>query len=160
MRPMTVTTPIADQSGLDGLRAEIDSIDRQMQELLIRRFEVTREVANLKQNQRSQNNWRPNRQAQLLRGLVTRHRGTCPQTALIRIWQEIMGASLALQGPFSVGVALAESGDLWDLARDHFGNVATMGVVGPAPQVVGAVSEGDISVGVVPLPQDGEDRPW
>lgn len=157
---MTVTTPIADQSGLDGLRAEIDSIDRQMQELLIRRFEVTREVANLKQTQRSQNNWRPNRQAQLLRGLVGRHRGTCPQTALIRIWQEIMGASLALQGPFSVGVALAESGDLWDLARDHFGNVATMGVVGPAPQVVGAVSEGDISVGVVPLPQDGEDRPW
>lgn len=157
---MTVPMPIPEQTGLDALRAEIDSLDRQMQELLIRRFEVTREVANLKQSQRSQNNWRPSRQAQLLRGLVERHRGTCPQTALIRIWQEIMGASLALQGPFSVGVAIADTGDLWDIARDHFGNVAPMGLIGPAPQVVGAVTEGDIAVGIVPLPNDGEEMPW
>lgn len=157
---MTLTAPTIDQNELEALRREIDSLDREMHTLLMRRFEVTGRVAALKRSQQSTNNWRPGRQAQLLRALVSRHNGNCPDAALVRVWQEIMGASLALQGSFSVGIFADEAGELWNLARDHFGSYIAMSEQDSTEALVGAVAAGDLSVAVVPAPREGEASPW
>ena len=157
---MTLTAPTIDQNELEALRREIDSLDREMHTLLMRRFEVTGRVAELKRSQQSTNNWRPGRQAQLLRTLVSRHNGNCPDAALVRVWQEIMGASLALQGSFSVGIFTDEAGELWNLARDHFGSYIAMSEMDSPEALVAAVTAGDLSVAVLPAPQDGESAPW
>ena len=157
---MTLTAPTIDQNELEALRREIDSLDREMHTLLMRRFEVTGRVAGLKRSQQSTNNWRPGRQAQLLRALVSRHNGSCPDAALVRVWQEIMGASLALQGSFSVGIFTDQAGEMWNLARDHFGSYIAMTEMDSAEALVNAVAAGDLSVAVVPGPRDGETAPW
>jgi chorismate mutase / prephenate dehydratase len=157
---MTLTAPTIDQNELEALRREIDSLDREMHTLLMRRFEVTGRVAALKRSQQSANNWRPGRQAQLLRALVSRHNGNCPDAALVRVWQEIMGASLALQGSFSVGIFADKAGELWNLARDHFGSYIAMTEQDSADALVSAVAGGDLSVAVVPAPLQGEASPW
>ncbi|EKE78899.1 chorismate mutase [Oceanibaculum indicum] len=157
---MTVTAPTIDQNELESLRREIDALDREMHTLLMRRFEVTGRVAALKRSQQSANNWRPGRQAQLLRALVSRHNGSCPDAALVRVWQEIMGASLALQGSFSVGIFADKAGELWNLARDHFGSYIVMSEQDSTEALVGAVAAGDLSVAVVPAPGNGEASPW
>lgn len=157
---MTLTAPTIDQNELEALRREIDSLDREMHTLLMRRFEVTGRVAELKRSQQSTNNWRPGRQAQLLRALVSRHNGNCPDAALVRVWQEIMGASLALQGSFSVGIFADEAGELWNLARDHFGSYIAMSEMDSTDALVAAVAGGDLSVAVLPAPREGETAPW
>lgn len=157
---MTLTAPTIDQNELESLRREIDALDREMHTLLMRRFEVTGRVAALKRSQQSANNWRPGRQAQLLRALVSRHNGSCPDAALVRVWQEIMGASLALQGSFSVGIFADKAGELWNLARDHFGSYIAMTEQDSTEALVSAVAAGDLSVAVVPAPRDGEASPW
>lgn len=157
---MTLTAPTIDQNELEALRREIDSLDREMHTLLMRRFEVTGRVAELKRSQQSTNNWRPGRQAQLLRALVSRHNGNCPDAALVRVWQEIMGASLALQGRFSVGIFADKAGELWNLARDHFGSYIAMSEMDSTDALVAAVAGGDLSVAVLPAPREGETAPW
>lgn len=157
---MTLTAPTIDQNELETLRREIDALDREMHTLLMRRFEVTGRVAALKRSQQSANNWRPGRQAQLLRALVGRHNGSCPDAALVRVWQEIMGASLALQGSFSVGIFADRAGELWNLARDHFGSYIAMTEQDSTDALVRAVAAGEMSVAVVPAPQNGESSPW
>ena len=157
---MTLTAPTIDQNELESLRREIDALDREMHTLLMRRFEVTGRVAALKRSQQSANNWRPGRQAQLLRALVSRHNGSCPDSALVRVWQEIMGASLALQGSFSVGIFADRAGELWNLARDHFGSYIAMTEQDSTDALVAAVAVGDLSVAVVPAPLQGEASPW
>jgi chorismate mutase len=157
---MTLTAPTIDQNELEALRREIDSLDREMHTLLMRRFEVTGRVAELKRGQQSTNNWRPGRQAQLLRALVSRHKGNCPDAPLVRVWQEIMGASLALQGRFSVGIFADEAGELWNLARDHFGSYIAMSEMDSTDALVAAVAGGDLSVAVLPAPQESDASPW
>lgn len=157
---MTLTAPTIDQNELEALRREIDALDREMHTLLMRRFEVTGRVAALKRSQQSANNWRPGRQAQLLRALVSRHNGSCPDAAIVRVWQEIMGASLALQGSFSVGVFADKAGDLWNLARDHFGSYIDMAEQDSTQALIAAVAAGELSVAVLPAPEDGEASPW
>lgn len=157
---MTLTAPTIDQNELEALRREIDSLDREMHTLLMRRFEVTGRVAALKRSQQSTNNWRPGRQAQLLRALVSRHNGNCPDAALVRVWQEIMGASLALQGSFSVGIFADEAGELWNLARDHFGSYIAMSEMDSTDALVAAVTAGDLSVAVLPAPRESDASPW
>ena len=69
---------------LEGLRGEIDEIDDALQDLLIRRAEVSHAIAKVKQPASVQGNGtiapalRPAREAAILRRLIARHRGDLP----------------------------------------------------------------------------------
>jgi chorismate mutase len=147
---------------LDDLRREIDRIDDAIHELLMQRSAVGQRLSGLKDNGPA---IRPAREATLLRRLAARHRGDLPMAVLARVWRELFAAMTALQGPFSVAVtapgdASPEAAAFWDLARDHFGSQTSMIVRGNPMQVVGEVKEGRATVGVLPLPDDGEPSPW
>jgi chorismate mutase / prephenate dehydratase len=142
-------------SSLDSLRREIDAIDDRMHDLLIRRAEVVEAIAALKQADNVAP-FRPGREAQILRRLVGQHRGSFPRPALVRIWREILGGTVAMQTELTV--AVCDGCDF--LARYHFGSYAPMLGPLPADEVIEAVAEGRATVGVVPLPEDGDDQSW
>jgi chorismate mutase len=146
---------------LEDLRREIDEIDGQLHALLIRRIEVSDRIREAKGGKAAM---RPGREAQVLRRLVADHRGTMPKAVLIRLWREIISASLFQQGAFSVAVMADREamggGGLGGLARDHFGVLAPIAEQGSAVRVINAVSEGDAGVGVLPLPDADAPDPW
>src|SRR5262249_59542875 len=97
--------PPAD-SAIDDLRRQIDEIDTQLHDLLIRRSAVVGEIGALKGNGDGNRNgfFRPGREALIIRRLVERHRGSLPRATIVRMWRELLSAALRPQGPFAGAV--------------------------------------------------------
>ena len=149
----------ADNSNLSDLRREIDEIDSAMHDLLMRRALVVERVKESK-NTAGGPIFRPGREAEIMRGLAERHTGPLSRNVVIRIWRELMSAFVGMQGEFVVSVW--DTGDVvcWDVARDHFGTETTMTRHQSPGAVLHGIAEGTATVGVLPLPQDGDSDPW
>src|SRR5262245_4804822 len=148
---------------IDDLRRQIDEIDTQLHDLLIRRSGVVAEIGALKGNGGGNRNgiFRPGREALIIRRLVERHSGSLPRATIVRMWRELLSATLRQQGPFAVAVFAPEpSSGYWDLARDHFGSLMPATAHDKAGQVVRAVVDGPATVGVLPLPREEDREPW
>jgi chorismate mutase / prephenate dehydratase len=151
------TTP----SDLEDLRRRLDEIDDVLQRLLIERAEIVSLVADRKRQDRSLAAFQPAREAEILRRLAARHAGPFPLATLVRMWREMLAATVRMQSEFAVAVfAPPEAPGFWDLARDHYGSNTPMTASPLASQVIRAVSEGGASVGVLPMPQEGDPDPW
>ncbi len=147
---------------LGALRREIDAIDDAMHDLMMQRCDVVERLRGLKRDVPA---IRPAREAMLLRRLAARHRGGLPMAALVRVWRELFAAHTALQGSFAVAVGAPETDSLeaaalWDLARDQYGSQTPMRAHADPLRVVRAVADGTATLGVLPLPRDGEPAPW
>ncbi len=151
---------LSSQSDLEELRRRLDAIDDRLQDLLIERLEIVSRVAAEKRNG-SVPAHVPAREAEILRRLVARQEGAFPTGPLVRIWREMLGATTRAQGPFAIGVyAPSDSPGIWDIARDHYGSHAPMTVYPTTFQVIRAVTDRRVVVGVLPTPQDGDSDPW
>lgn len=149
----------AETPSLDDLRRQIDEIDTQLHDLLMRRAEIGRAVGAAKGDDAVF--LRPAREAQVLRRLVARHVGSFPRPVLVQIWREIFAAFTAMQGPFTVAAVAPENGlDLRELARDHFGSQNTVQSFETNMGVLRAVTDGEATIGVLPLPHGEEPDPW
>lgn len=147
-------------SDLKGLRRRLDEIDDKLQDLLIDRAQIVSLVAASKKDG-NRPAYQPAREAEIIRRLVGRHRGAFPVATLVRMWREMLAATVRLQSPFSVAVfAPADRPGFWDLARDHYGSNTPMSPYDTKDQVIRAVAGGTGSVGVLPLPKAGEPDPW
>ncbi len=146
------------KENLDELRREIDRIDESMHDLVMRRADV---AMRLREAKGAGPTFRPEREAKVLRRLAARHRGALPLAVMVRIWREMIGANLCLQGPFTVVVAdRPDQPGVWDVARDHYGSHATSMTIASPAQVLSAVAEGEAMIGVLGLPRDDEEAPW
>ncbi len=140
------------------MRREIDEIDDSIHDLIMRRAEI---VENIGRAKRAGDAPRPDREAVILRRLLSRHQGSFPRKALVRIWCEMMGAFIGMQGPFSLAVyAPDREAGYHDLARRQFGAVVPVADFRSAGEVVAAVGRGDATLGVLPVPMSGEPDPW
>jgi chorismate mutase / prephenate dehydratase len=147
-------------SDLEELRRTLDRIDDKLQDLLIERAEIVARVAASKR-QSNLAAFQPSREAEIIRRLVKRHRGDFPVATLVRMWREMLAATVRLQSPFAVAVyAPSESPGFWDLARDHYGGNTPMSPYRSIGQVIRAVSDGEASVGVLPIPHEEDPDPW
>lgn len=147
-------------SDLEELRRNLDRIDDKLQDLLIERAEIVARVAASKK-QSNVAAFQPGREAEIIRRLVNRHRGDFPVATLVRIWREMLAATVQLQSPFAVAVyAPPEAPGFWDLARDHYGSNTPILPYRSIGQVIRAVSDQEASVGVLPTPQEEEPDPW
>jgi chorismate mutase len=117
----TQTAPAASEADLARLRAEIDSLDDALHDLLMRRVDV---VARLAASGAKGNGpaIRPGREAMILRRLLARHAGPLPKAALVRLWRELLAATTSLQAPLSVAASLSEAGI--EVLRSHLGLAA------------------------------------
>ena len=147
-------------SDLADLRRRLDEIDDKLHDLLIRRAEIVGAVAASKREGKLPA-FQPGREAQIIRRLVGRHHGAFPVATLVRMWREMLSATVRLQSAFAVAVfAPIEAQGFWDLARDHYGSHTPMAAYRSIGQVIRAVTEGQASLGVLPMPQEGELDPW
>ena len=143
---------------LSSLREEIDSIDDQLHDLIVRRADIAAAVRSSKGNSSV---WRPAREAQIVRRLIARHKGPFPRSTIFRLWREIVSAMVRLQGEFTVAVYSPEgSHPCREMARDHFGAGTPLSLHSSVNAVLTAIQEGEATVGILPIPEDGEDSPW
>jgi len=143
---------------LDALRREIASLDDGLHDLIMRRIEAARALAAAGAPAAAM---RPGQEAALVRRIVARHHGALPRAVLVRIWRELISAHCQLQGPFSIAVhAPAKSVAYWDMARRHYGSSTAMSLHRNAHHVLGVVAARPGTLGVLPMPQDGEADPW
>jgi chorismate mutase / prephenate dehydratase len=160
MRPYGEDTMLPTPPDLPELRRRLDEIDDKLQDLLIERAGIVSVVAASKR-EGNLAAFQPGREAQIIRRLADRHHGELPVATLVRMWREMLAATVRLQSPFAVAVfAPVEAQGFWDLARDHYGSHTPMSAYRSIGQVIRAVTEGQASVGVLPMPQEGETDPW
>ncbi len=87
---------------LGQLRDEIDDIDLAMHRLLMQRGEIIDRLIAVKRAQGSPCAFRPDREAQMMRALVERHRGLLPLDAVEGIWRVIVSTFTYVQAPYAV----------------------------------------------------------
>lgn len=140
-------------NGLAALRAELDTIDDALHDLLMRRARVVEAVA--QSGKRSA--LRPGREASIIRRLLARHRGALPPQALYRIWREMLAATTGMQGGFSLAVCDPHPTAAYtQLAREQYGALTPLRVHGGASQALGDLMAGNASVAILPMPSDTE----
>lgn len=146
---------------LAALRAEIDRLDEAMHDLVMQRAAVVRRMAESRAKG-SGPALRPAREAAILRRLLARHQGAFPRAALVQVWRALINGHTAMQGPFSVAVFNTAPGSGFAaLAREHFGAATPLRTLGSTSQVLAALSSGEASAGVLPLPgEEGEHVTW
>ena len=144
---------------LSDLRREIDDIDNRLHDLLMRRAGLVARIRDAKQDE-SGAIYRPGREAAVLRRLAGRHDGSLPVAVIVRLWRELMSAFVGMQGRFAVALWDSAEGGCRDLARDHFGSIVPLSVHATPRGVIRAVFDGEATVGVLPLPRDGDEDPW
>jgi chorismate mutase / prephenate dehydratase len=145
---------------LADFRRRIDEIDERLHDLIIERAAIVARIAASKA-ETGVSYYQPAREAEILRRLADRHHGVLPVASVLRIWRELLAATVRLETPFAVAVfAPAEMPGFWDLARDHYGSQAPMSAYRSTGRVICAVAEGQAAVGVLPMPQQGEPDPW
>lgn len=132
---------------LADLRAEIDRIDERLHELLMERGEIIDRLIAAKAGASCA--FRPDREAAMMRRLVSRHRGILPLDTVESIWRIIISTFTFVQANYSVHCDIAE-GDapMRDGCRFHFGFtvpfVAHTGTAGVIEAV--AASAGDLGL--------------
>jgi chorismate mutase len=145
-------------AALADLRAEIDTLDDAMHDLVMRRAAVVARLAGSRAKGGAPA-LRPGREAQVLRRLLARHDGPLPAAAVVRLWRDLFAASTALQGGFSVAADASAGPGAERLAREHFGPLTPVLAVPGAARTLAAVAAGEASAAVLPLPREEGDGP-
>lgn len=148
---------------LDKLRREIDAIDNGMLELLAKRTDVVERIRAAKAGKDDDpvSVMHPDREARIIRRILSNHDSRLPEVVVARVWRELISAFTRLQSPLKVAVCAPEkSVGYWDLARMHFGSATPMSLHRSIGVVLREISETQGAVGILPLPEDGEDDPW
>jgi chorismate mutase len=159
--PAAIETMSDIPSDLEQLRRRIDEIDDRLQDLLIERIDIVSRVAAHKRNEGGVAAHQPAREAEIVRRLISRNHGALPPATLVRMWRELLAATVRLQGAFTIAIyAPPEAQGFWDIARDHYGSNTPMLAYRSTAQVIRAVTEGQAAIGVLPMPQEEEPDPW
>lgn len=150
-----VPSPESPVESLATLRAELDGLDDQLHDTLMRRAAVVEKVAALKGGVAL----RPGREAEIIRRLLARHDGALRPQTIVRIWRELLAGTTAMQGKFLITVCDTDPANAYALlAREHFGALTPLRVHRSPAQAIAEVSAGAATVAVLPMPTDGEPK--
>ena len=150
----------ANATALAALRREIDTIDERLHDLLMERAEVVSRVALAKGTAPSGPQPQivyPAREAQVVRRLLARHHGRLPKTTVVRIWREIIAASVRMQGALAIAAYPGSAGAvIRDVARDHFGATTAVTLFDQAEAAFRWVASTPGALCLMPLPSESE----
>jgi len=142
---------------LSEMRERIDSIDRQIQQLISERANRAQEVAKVKGAGLSAiDYYRPEREAHVLRMVVDRNDGPLSDTEMVRLFREIMSSCLAQEDPLKIGFLGPEGTFSEQAVRKHFGHAAYGLPLGSIEEVFQEVAAGHADFGVVPVENSGQ----
>jgi len=150
-------------SNLKLLRDRIDKIDQKLQQLLNERAEISIQVKAVKTNKKSK--LKPGREAQILRSILGRQSGDFPKTSLIKLWREILSASVRLQGKFDLAIhaldnSNIEANDIIDVIRTHFGTNTSIVCLPSIAEVIRSIQVEKCEIGVLAMPTNDQNFWW
>ena len=143
---------------LSAVRARIDEVDTQLLALVDERAQLAAAVVAAKAAQSPDASptfgLRPAREAQVLRRLLAVPHKAASTSMIVRIWRELMGESLALQGPFHLTAWGSDNpARAVELARLRFGAAPSLAYArSPEEAIAAARTLG--GVGVISLARD------
>lgn len=149
---------MTEQQQLTEIRNQIDSIDKQIQELIGKRAECAQKVADIKTQGGNVDAvfYRPEREAQVLRAVKARNESMLPDEEMAKLFREIMSACLALEQPVSVAFLGPEGSYSHASMVKQFGSSAHPYAVSTIEEVFEAVEKGKANYGIVPLENSSE----
>ncbi len=140
---------------LDDIRNQIDSIDRDLLDLLSRRAEMVHEVGLVKKRDGLQI-YAPEREEALLRRLVEMNQGRLPEKSIRAIFREIMSAALALEDDLTIAYLGPEGTWTHQAAIKKFGHSVNYSAQPNFSDVFEQVVRRRASYGVVPIENSTE----
>ncbi len=142
---------------LTELRDRIDSLDKQILELINQRAQCAMEVARTKMSEGEAGTfYRPDREAEVLRRIKALNPGPLSDDTAVRFFREIMSACLALEKPLEVAF-LGPSGTFTQQAAlKHFGHAVNVVPVVTINDIFDEVEKGHCQFGVVPVENSTE----
>jgi chorismate mutase/prephenate dehydratase len=140
------------KADLARIRDEIDHLDEQIQALISDRARLAFRVRKSKgEKLQSVDFYRPEREAQVLRGVLERNEGPLSDDEMLRLFREIMSACLAQQEPLKVAYLGPEGTFTQQAVHRHFGHSVHAISLPAIDGVFEQVQSGDADFGVVPV---------
>jgi chorismate mutase/prephenate dehydratase len=137
---------------LETVRKEIDRLDEAIQELISERARVAFRVrASKDASAGAVDYFRPERESQVLRGVLERNKGPLSDSEMLRLFREIMSACLAQQEPLKVAYLVPEGTFTQQAVHRHFGHSVHALSMPGIDDVFEQVQAGDADFGVVPV---------
>jgi chorismate mutase len=156
-------TPMLDRKPetLADLRADIDRIDTQMHALLMERGEIIDRLIAVKARAGGGSAFRPGREAEMMRRLVSRHKGLLPLDTVEGIWRIIISTFTFVQARYSVHADIS-GGDaqMRDCCRFHFGFTVPYKVHQGPIAVIDAVARSHGDLGLVRVDSGAAAGAW
>jgi len=139
------------------IRAEINAVDEQLQELLNRRALLAQQVGISKHaDGHTVDFYRPEREAQVLRAALERNAGPLRNEEIARLFREIMSACLAQQEPLKVAFLGPEGTHTQAAVFKHFGHSVRALALSTSEEVFHEVEGGNADFGVVAVENSTE----
>ncbi len=154
-------TKLVQASPLAGLREAIDTVDRNIHELINQRARLARQVGEMKHAQSKAGGadvefYRPEREAQVLRMAKERNKGPLRDEEILRLFREIMSACLAQEEPLKVAFLGPEGTFTQAAVLKHFGHSVRALPLAAIDEVFREVEAGNADFGVVPIENSTE----
>jgi len=142
---------------LSSIRERIDEVDRRIQELINERARFAQQVGLSKGDLSSAvDYYRPEREAEVLRGVLERNEGPLRNEEILRLFREIMSACLAQQDPLKVSYLGPEGTFTQTAVYKHFGHSVRGLPFSTIDEVFQEVESGAADFGVVPIENSTE----
>jgi chorismate mutase/prephenate dehydratase len=142
----------SDPPDLDAIRARINALDAEVQARISERALLAQRVGHAKSaGGGTVEFYRPEREAEVLRGVVERNQGPLADEEMVRLFREIMSACLSQQEPLKVGYLGPEGTFSHQSVLKHFGHSVRALPMGTLDEVFAAVEAADADFGVVPI---------
>jgi len=142
---------------LASIRKRIDEVDRQIQALISERARFAQLVGVSKgELAAAVDYYRPEREAEVLRGVLERNDGPLRDEEMLRLFREIMSACLAQQEPLKIGFLGPEGTFTQTAVYKHFGHSVRGLPFSTIDEVFQEVECGAADFGVVPIENSTE----
>lgn len=132
------------------LRKEIDEIDERLVHLLDRRAHLAKEIGQSKASE-GRATFDPGRAKAVVLEAISRSSGDFPKEGIVHVFREVMSACLNLQKPLRVGYLGPRETFTFQAAVREFGSSVQFLGFKLIREVFGAVENGSIDYGVVPI---------
>lgn len=137
---------------LKSIRDRIDALDRRLVKLLSARARLAQRIGRLKEGAA----YRPEREAQVLRGILAENRGPLADAALARLFTEIMSACRSLEDSMTAAYLGPQGTFSEEAAVKHFGGLTALTPCTSIDEVFRRVETGAAGYGVVPVENSTE----
>ena len=143
---------MTEEDALKAVRAQIDQIDRELLCLINERARCALEVGRIKRAGGAAGAlYRPEREAEVLRGVREHNPGPLPAADAVRIVREIMSSCLALERPLSIAYLGPAGTYTHAAALKHFGSAVTLRPATGIDDILRQVESGSADYGVLPI---------